>query len=308
MAQFASVDELPLKEELQQLAASVLEHKSVALDEMYVAACTVPELETLEANKPFVLLAQRRFCVLWKPPGWAVPISHAYLDEEEPSQDQLVGGTLMLQDWVTQRFGTTHPIALDQRFGHGLIHRLDRETSGAILWASCYTGHTALRLQLASRKIGKEYVALCHGHLSSEPRCMNQPLLKISLKDGSHLRSIVAVNGLASCTELLEVTHLVCPAGNSFSLVKIRLHTGRMHQIRVHLSNKNHPLVCDDLYGGHTPQWCSRLFLHAYRLCVHAGDGFVFVQTALPHDLVRALHCLSPANAHSRGTCGNVTG
>jgi len=307
MAQFASVDDLNY-ELLLQHAASVLEHKSTGLHETTVAACNGPELQMFEANEPHVLLAQRRFCVLWKPSGWAVPISYSSLEVEEPHQDQLAGGTLLLQDWVAQRFGMNHPIALDQTFGHGFIHRLDRETSGAILWASCYSGHTALRLQLVSRRIGKEYVALCHGHLSSEPRCLNQPLLKISLNDGSHPYSIVAAHGLAACTELLEVTHLVCPAGSSFSLVKIRLHTGRLHQIRAHLSNENHPLVCDGLYGGSAPRWCSRLFLHARCLRVNAGDGLVLAQTALPRDLVRALQCLSPANAHSRGDYGNVAG
>jgi len=308
MAQIASVEELQLKDELLQHATSVLERKSAALDETYAAACNGSELQTCGANEPRVLLAQRRFCVLWKPSGWAVPISYSNLDEEEPNQGQLAAGTSLLQDWVAQRFGTNHPIALDQRVGHGLIHRLDRETSGAILWASCYSGHTALRLQLVSRKIGKEYVALCHGHLPSEPRCLNQPLLKISLNDGSHPHSIVAANGLAACTELLEVTHLVCPAGSSFSLVKIRLHTGRTHQIRAHLSNLNHPLVCDNSYGGTMPRWCSRLFLHAHCLRVNAGDGLVFAQTALPDDLVQALRCLSSANAHSRRAYSNVAG
>mmetsp|Transcript_122339 Transcript_122339/g.340976 ORF Transcript_122339/g.340976 Transcript_122339/m.340976 type:complete len:149 (+) Transcript_122339:660-1106(+) len=114
-------------------------------------------------------------------------------------------------------------------------------------------------------------------------------------------RSVVVDYGQFARTELASVCHLCCMQGRLFTLAEVFLHTGRMHQIRAHLSHLGHPLVGDTLYSGPMARlWLSRLFLHAHELFVEASDGPVSAWVALPEDLQGFLELLGAEDPLAR--------
>ncbi|CAE8613466.1 unnamed protein product, partial [Polarella glacialis] len=249
-------------------------------------------------HEPFVLAAQPGVCVLWKPAGWTVTVGsqdrlhgpgRPNSEEEDEAScenlDRLSGKPL--QRWVDSNLGKNFAICRDKHFMHGIVHRLDRDTSGMIACATSYRGFFAAQLEFITRRTIKEYVCLCSGHLlrpdcelhapEDKPWTIKAPLRAVveSNLGSSSLRSVVdTVSGQSALTEVLAVTHLRWLEGSGrapVSLVEVRLHTGRLHQIRAHLSHLGHPLIGDAAYGGPaaTSITCPRIFLHSHRLALN---------------------------------------
>lgn len=329
-------------------------------------ALTGMAVEQAGEERPRVLCNQGPLCVLWKPPGWTVSVqtteagagtwtdgegdreestatgssstsastgSQTTLSEAERRSGRGRGTAERLQDWLVQQFGATYKIVHDSGVSHGLLNRLDRETSGAVLWASSYSGFYAAQLQLAIQHFCKEYVCLCHGHVAAVPGfCFEGRLMPTAPPGGRLLEpppaaatdavaapttigagtaTTVDARGQVSRTEVLAVGHLWGPGGCAVSLVEVRLHTGRRHQIRAHLSHEGHLLVGDPLYGataadcdylnrGRSFKLSPRLFLHASRLALHSGrhgGHTLAADVPLPADLRGALAALEPASS-----------
>merc|ERR1712037_574014 len=102
---------------------------------------------------------------------------------------------------------------------HGIVHRLDWQTSGVLLCATSYQGYYAAKLQFAARRVRKRYVCLCHGHMPSELRWLQGSLLAVLQRNA--WRSIVVADGARACTEVCGVGHLQCSQGLLFSLVEV---------------------------------------------------------------------------------------
>lgn len=277
--------------------------------------------EEARGVEPRVVLERQHICVLLKPAGWTVSVDNfAFSKEQEPGADlgalpfwagegadaeaavqPQVGGRRALQAWIADTFGPSQPLALDPLTGHGLVHRLDRDTSGLLLCARTYRGFFAAQLELHARRVRKEYVCLCHGHLPLDLRLLEQPLAEGAF-GGEAWRTVVAAHGRASKTEILAACRCLDPTGAEFSLVEVLLHTGRLHQIRAHLAHAGHALVGDAWYADsrQQPAWCERLFLHSHRLCVdlRAGEAGapLDVRAGLPPELRAALRRLRPAH------------
>lgn len=135
-------------------------------------------------------------------------------------------------------FKTIHP-----------INRLDKTTSGVIIFAK----HPIAQHALTIKRPYKEYIALVEGVIEKDHDIIDEPIAKI---DAPSIRRIVTNNGKDSRTEYFTLSR-----GDNYSLLRIILHTGRTHQIRVHLSHIGHPLVGDFLYGEEN---APRLFLHSH--------------------------------------------
>ncbi|CAJ1405532.1 unnamed protein product [Effrenium voratum] len=243
------------------------------------------ELQSNAVTEPRVLARVPGLFVLWKPPGWSAA-----------TVDQAVGSAqpLALKDWLQEHFGHL-PIVCDEGVTFGMVHRLDRFTSGALLWAPCYRGLYEARLQFSARKVCKEYLCLVRGHLKNElPFMIKAPILETESEMGM-ARSIVSELGKTAMTEVMEGVNFVDVEGQHMSMLKVRIHTGRTHQIRCHLSHEGHPLVGDPVYGGPTPPWCSRHWLHAWKLSLVMSSGQVEVKVPLPSDLRGTLERLRPA-------------
>src|SRR5580698_10153675 len=129
-----------------------------------------------------------------------------------------------------------------------MVNRLDRETSGLVLVAKDETVARELRRIWESRLVQKDYLAIVHGHMTPEQGTVEAPL-------GRDERSIVAVkdcvreDGAAARTDF-KVEKRFVRAEGKFSLLQVSPHTGRKHQIRIHLAHLGHPIVGDKLYGG----------------------------------------------------------
>jgi 23S rRNA pseudouridine1911/1915/1917 synthase len=166
----------------------------------------------------------------------------------------------------------------------GIVHRLDRGTSGLLVVARDGETHAALQEMIRERKVARTYLALADGRFRSRTGTIDAPIGRASRK-----RHRMAVNG-ASPREAR--THFeVIETLRRDSLLEVRLETGRTHQIRVHMEAINHPLVGDTVYGGPSRYGLDRQFLHSHRLAfTHpaTGEEHTF-EAPLPPDLAEAL-------------------
>ncbi len=176
----------------------------------------------------------------------------------------------------------------------GIVHRLDRETSGLIVVAKNDRAMRNLQAQFQNRTVYKEYLALVEGGIDPPEGIIHAPVgrhpvdrkRQAILPEGSGGRARDAI------TEYHTLARYSTRAGSAgrmtFSLLRVILHTGRTHQIRIHLAWRKHPVVGDTLYGPRTPRLAfGRQFLHAHRLRLRlpsSGAEREFV-APLPADL-----------------------
>lgn len=168
----------------------------------------------------------------------------------------------------------------------GIVHRLDKDTSGLMMVAKTLPAMTALVRAIAARDVRREYVAMVHGEVAAAPFSIEAPIGRDPV---SRVRMAVVASGKAARTDVHRLAFR-----DGYSVVRCVLHTGRTHQIRVHLSVRGHPLLADTLYGGAPALGLTRQALHAQRLGLKhpaTGAALVFEQT-LPDDLAPAWQAL----------------
>lgn len=136
----------------------------------------------------------------------------------------------------------------------GIVHRLDRVTSGVMICAKNQTSLSFLQKQFSSRKAAKEYVAIVEGHMKEQTALIDMPVER-NPKQPSTFR--VGANGKPS-----QTTYSVLSSSKSRDRLLLTPKTGRTHQLRVHLKQLGHPIVGDHLYGTKA----DRLYLHAHKL------------------------------------------
>jgi 23S rRNA pseudouridine1911/1915/1917 synthase len=166
----------------------------------------------------------------------------------------------------------------------GIVHRLDRDTSGLMIVARTDEAHRALAAQIKAREVEREYLALVTGRPRSRAGTIDAPLGR---DYRAPERRAVRGRGAREARTHFEVEE---PAGAD-TLVRVRLETGRTHQIRVHFAAIGHPLVGDTRYGGARRHGLGRQFLHSARLAFShpvGGERLEF-SSPLPADLEAAL-------------------
>ncbi len=142
----------------------------------------------------------------------------------------------------------------------GIVHRLDKETSGVILVARTDAAHRNLAEQFASRSVEKIYLALVHGSVRNDSGRITKPIARDPVRR-TRMTARIAT-GRSALTE-----YRVLERFDGFTLLEIRLGTGRTHQIRVHMADLRHPVAGDKLYGRPPGQHSApRMFLHAARI------------------------------------------
>lgn len=191
---------------------------------------------------------------------------------------------------LSSRFGTIRP---------GIVHRLDKGTSGLMMVAMNEAAHQHLADQFRARSVFKSYVALVHGFVDPATGSIEQPLAR----DPRNRTRMTVMAGGRPAQSLYRVRNRY----NDFTLLDVELKTGRTHQIRVHLAWLKHPVVGDEVYGGGRDNTVKdpvlraeirrlrRQFLHAERLGFsHPRTGaWMLFESALPDDLQNLLDILA---------------
>jgi 23S rRNA pseudouridine1911/1915/1917 synthase len=186
----------------------------------------------------------------------------------------------------------------------GIVHRLDKDTSGVMLAARTQEMYEYLKESFSERKVKKEYIALVSGRLENQHGMIDTPIGK-SKTDFRKYTTKNMIEAKPSLTEYRVLERLPnegtprqkrgVPSGKAVddtTLVVVKLHTGRTHQIRVHFASLGHPLMGDMLYGNKKTKLpnLSRQFLHAKRIAVQIPNGdWVEAESPLADDLRNVL-------------------
>lgn len=181
----------------------------------------------------------------------------------------------------------------------GIVHRLDRDTSGLLMVAKTDAAQLALQAHLKARRVHKRYLALVAGSVAAQAGRIEAP---IGRDPRDRMRMTVVPGGRDSVT-----LYRVRERFPGWTLLEIDLVTGRTHQIRVHLASIGHPVAGDPLYATGTarrgPDGLGRLFLHAWKLelASPSGNGLIRAESPLPEELETVLAGMRDAAGRTFG-------
>lgn len=231
---------------------------------------------------PKVIFEDSQLLVLDKPSGWIV------------NSAQTTKGQSVIQEWLKD---LDFPLAKDDERRSGIVHRLDKETSGILLIAKTKEAFEKLQAQFKERQVEKTYTSLVHGRAEPKEGEIEVPVGRLPWRRD---RFGVLPGGRQSSTSY-KVVNYFKRGLEEFSLVEAKPKTGRTHQIRIHLKYLGHPVVADEFYAGRKTArsdraWCPRLFLHAARISFNhpTKNEPVSFESELPPDLAGVLKGLTP--------------
>lgn len=224
---------------------------------------------------PKVIHQEKDFLVINKPAGWLV---HGIKNQESGIRENI------LTEWLLKQYPEIKSVGDDPIWRPGIIHRLDKETSGVILIARNQVAFEYFKKQFQEHKIKKIYLTLVCGVPREKEGIIEKP---IGLKSDS-IKRTVHVQKAKMVKEAITKYKVKKIIDEKYSLLEVEPLTGRTHQIRVHLASIGHPVVGDKLYGQKKCELkIDRQFLHAESLELTAPDGRrLKFAVDLPDDLV----------------------
>lgn len=239
-----------------------------------------------KVSDPSVVFEDENILVLNKPSGWIV-------NSTETANNQPI-----VQDWLRNNF--QFPIFEFYECRNGIVHRLDKETSGVLLVAKNKKYFELLQDLFRERKVKKRYVALLHGEVKQKEGIIE---VEVGRLPWNRRRFGVLAGGRDSKTSY-DVDRIYKKDNALYSLVNFYPETGRTHQIRIHAKHIGHPIVGDNFYAGRKTSrkdrvWCPRVFLHAAEIKFidpEKNKEYKF-EAPIPGELSDALSGLSEVNA-----------
>jgi 23S rRNA pseudouridine1911/1915/1917 synthase len=212
-----------------------------------------------------------------------------------------------LVDWINENYPDLKEVGEEQTLQNGevikrpgIVHRLDKETSGVIIVAKTKEAHQFLKEQFQGRKVEKIYNAVVWGNFTKEK--MEGIISKPIGRSAGDFRRWSAERGAKGELREAMTEYKVISQNNDFAYLEIRPKTGRTHQIRVHLKSISHPVVCDKLYA--SGKICNkdeclgfdRLALHAFSIKLELPDGtHITIESPLPKEFEEAKNLLKTA-------------
>lgn len=233
-------------------------------------------------NEPQVIYQDEQLLVICKPAGFIT------------TEASTTKGQPVVQTWIKDNFDL--PILKFPTLRNGIVHRIDKETSGILLIAKTKQAHKHLQKQFKNRTVRKTYLALLSGKLDISKGDVKIPLGRLPW---NRERFGVLPQGKMSESAFEVQAYYKDTPGNLYTLCEFYPKTGRTHQIRIHAKYLGHPIVSDEFYAGRKRarddrKWCPRLFLHAYKIrFTHPQSREeVSFKAELPGDLQKALRPL----------------
>lgn len=210
---------------------------------------TLPEPKTLDVEpnteiKLNIVYEDEHFAVINKPQGMVVHPASSY-----QKNDTLVNALLADLDKLSSINGVIRP---------GIVHRLDKDTSGLIVVAKTDEAHKSLASQIEKKTARRIYFGLCDGNFKEDNGTIDAPIAR-NKRDRKKMG--IDPDGRRAVTH-----YTVLERFGKYTLVRFELETGRTHQIRVHASHIHHPIVGDEVYGGSTALYKNGQLLHARQL------------------------------------------
>ena len=223
---------------------------------------TLPEPKTLDVApnseiKLNIVYEDEHFAVINKPQGMVVHPASSYT-----KNDTLVNALLADLDKLSSINGVIRP---------GIVHRLDKDTSGLIVVAKTDEAHKSLASQIEKKTARRIYFGLCDGNFKEDNGTIDAPIAR-NKRDRKKMG--IDPDGRRAVTH-----YTVLERFGKYTLVRFELETGRTHQIRVHSSHIHHPIVGDEVYGGSTALYKNGQLLHARQLVLThpiSGEGMTF--------------------------------
>lgn len=228
------------------------------------------------------------------------PIDIIYSDEDvivlnKPPMTSVHGGETVsgstIVDFLIEKFPEIKTVGDDPKLRPGIVHRLDKDTSGVMVIARNQKSFEILKGLFQKRLIEKTYQAVICGKLKQSSGVIDLPIGRIKknpLKRGIEERP----GGIRGAREAVT-EYKVLKSGKNYSLVELKPKTGRMHQLRVHMAALHHPIACDTVYGGKKvccPGEAKRQMLHAASLSFSFSSGKrFFFEADPPEDFALAL-------------------
>ena len=276
-----------INDELQRRAASLDGQSSCSRSQVSAER----EISSKAGDSVSILADFDDWVVVSKPAYMSVSVDgdlsstrESHSEEDSPDDASKTDCVPDMARWVS--LNLCGRISTDRLHAHGILHRLDLLTSGALLVAKTYKGFYDLRVQFATGKIGKEYVALVHGRVTGELR-MSERLhvshVFDSLGKPVASKTQVVTQGGKPALTIAKVSKLY----DSYTLLSVQIFTGRTHQIRAHLAHAGYPIVGDFKYGDAVGNPITkRTFLHCSALSFNSADQHnIRVEAPLPDDL-----------------------
>lgn len=233
--------------------------------------------------EPKIIFQDKTILVIEKPSGWIT-------NEADTTTNQPV-----IQSWLKTKF--KYSIANSTEFRSGIVHRLDKETSGLLVVAKTKEAFETLQSAFKNRLVKKTYIALLHGKMKEESGSIKAQVGRLPWRRD---RFGIVPGGRESVTRYQVLKYIKGERGG-YSLVEFYPETGRTHQIRIHSKHIGHAIVADEFYAGRKTsrndrKFCPRLFLHASKIELeHPKTGLIVgFESKLPDDLQDVLYLFKP--------------